>query len=102
MRADARIRTAVIVFAVLNLLDIASTYFALKAGFYEGNQIPSLLLAAGGESAMYLFKALVSLVVIATVVKLSPHFTRLGYGLYAANLILALVVIQNLAQLLAA
>ncbi len=102
MRPNSSIHTAVTLFAALNLLDIASTYVALQAGFSEGNWLPSLLLSMGGEPAMFLFKALVSLLVIAAVIRLSPHFRRLDYGLHAANAVLALTVAQNVLQLLVA
>ncbi|MHB1162715.1 MAG: hypothetical protein ACYC3V_20645, partial [Chloroflexota bacterium] len=76
------------------------TYVALQSGLAEGNHIPSMLLAAGGEPAMYLFKSAVTLLVIVSVIRLSPYFRRLGYGLHAANGVLALVVTLNLSQLL--
>ncbi len=102
MRLNPGIRAAITLFAALNLLDIASTYLALQSGLAEANHIPSMLLAAGGQPAMYLFKALISLLVIATVIRLSPYFRRLGYGLQAANGILALTVLLNLVQMLVA
>lgn len=100
MKLNPGIHAAVTLFAALNLLDMVSTYFALQAGLAEGNRVPSMLLSMGGEPAMYLFKALVSLLVIVAVLRLSPYFRRLGYGLHAANGVLALIVLLNLSQLL--
>ncbi len=102
MRSSSGIHVAVTLFAALNILDIASTHLALKAGLSEGNHIPSLVLSMGGESAMYLFKAAISLLVISAVLRLSPYFRRLAFGLQAANGVLAAIVLLNLTQLLLA
>jgi hypothetical protein len=99
MHQAPRIKTALAIFAILNLLDIASTRAALAAGLAEGNQIPSMLLAAGGEEAMYLFKIAVTLLVMAAAIRLTPYYRRLRYGLHIANLVLAFVVTINLLQL---
>jgi hypothetical protein len=97
---DRSIHTTVTLFAALSLLDIASTHLALQVGLPEANHLPSMLLAAGGEPAMYLFKALVSLLVIAIVLWLGPGFRRLRYGLQVANAILAATVVLNTVQVL--
>ncbi len=102
MLSGCATRPALAVFAGLNLLDVASTYVALQMGLAEVNPLPSLLLANGGEGAMYLFKIAITLLVIVTVVRLSPYYRRLGYAVYAANGILALIVLLNTAQALAA
>lgn len=99
MHQDPGVHSAVTIFAGLNLLDIASTRAALESGLAEANRIPSMLLASGGEPAMYLFKAAVSLLVIAATLRLSPHYRRLRYGLHVGNLLLAIIVILNLTQL---
>lgn len=101
MRQAPRIRSALAIFAALNLLDILSTRAALASGLAEGNQIPSMLLAAGGEPAMYLFKIAVTLLVMVSAIRLIPYYRRLRYGLHIANLVLAFVVTINLLQLFA-
>ena len=45
--------------------DIASTYLGLQFGFTEANRLAAALLANGGEAAMFLFKAVISLMVYA-------------------------------------
>lgn len=101
MHQTPRIQSALAIFAALNLLDIVSTRAALASGLAESNQIPSMLLAAGGESAMYLFKIAVTLLVMVAAIRLIPYYRRLKYGLQIANVVLALVVTINLLQLFA-
>ncbi len=101
MRPEPGIHAALTLFAALNLLDMASTFLALQVGLPEANGIPSMLLARGGESAMYLFKAMTALFVMAAVLRLSRYYRRLGHGLRAANWLLTAVVLLNLLQLLA-
>ncbi len=100
MRPDSGLHATITLFAALNLLDIASTHLGLQTGLSEANGIPSLLLSSGGEPAMYLVKGLVSLAVIAAVIRLSPCFRRLQYGMQAANGILTLTVLQNMVRVL--
>jgi hypothetical protein len=102
MRWLSSMHTAVTLFAALTLLDIASTYIGLQLGFSEANRLAAALLASGGEAAMFLFKAVISLAVIAMVIRLSPRYVRLAYGLYAANGVLGLVVLSNVVQLIVA
>ena len=102
MRSDQRLHSAILLFVLLSLSDVVTTHLALRAGLVEVNWIPATLLATGGEPAMYLFKAVATLAVIATVVALGPHFRRLGVGLKAINLMLGLIVISNTVQLLVA
>ena len=45
--------------------DIASTYLELQFGFTEANRLAAALLANGGEAAMFMFKAVISLMVYA-------------------------------------
>lgn len=101
MQQAPDVQSAVAVFAGLNLLDIASTRMALATGLAEGNQVPAMLLASGGEAAMYLFKVAITLLVIVAAIRLTPYYRRLRYGLHIANGVLALVVAANLLQLLA-
>ncbi len=102
MLSQSGIHGAITIFAALNLLDIASTSLALQVGLAEANGIPSLLLASGGEPAMYLFKAATTLLVIAAVVRLSPYYRRVWHGIRAANWLLAATVVLNLLQLMVA
>lgn len=81
---------------------MASTYLALQAGLPEGNYLPSLLLDNGGEASMYLFKATTSLLVMVAVIRLSPRYRRVWYSIHAANVILVVTVLLNLAQVIAA
>ncbi len=102
MRKLASIHTPVTLFAALTLADIVSTYIGLQLGFTEANRFAAALLASGGEAAMFLFKAAISLAVIGVVILLSPRYARLAYGLYVANGFLGLVVFSNLVQLMVA
>jgi hypothetical protein len=100
MRQLSSAHPPVTLFAGLTLLDIASTYLGLQLGFTEANRLAAALLASGGEAAMFLFKAVISLVVIAMVIQLSPRYAKLAYGLYAANGVLGLVVLSNVVQII--
>ena len=82
--------------------DIASTYLGLQFGFTEANRLAAALLANGGEAAMFLFKAVISLMVIAMVIRLSPRYAGLTHGLYVANGVLGLIVLCNVVQIIAA
>ncbi|HEX2988514.1 MAG TPA: DUF5658 family protein [Chloroflexota bacterium] len=102
MRRFSNIHNLVTLFAALTILDIASTYIALQLGFVEMNRLAAALLAIGGEAMMFLFKAVMSLLVIAMVIHLSPRYARLSYGLRAGNGILGLIVLSNVVQLITA
>ncbi|HEX2924157.1 MAG TPA: DUF5658 family protein [Chloroflexota bacterium] len=102
MRRFSNIHNLVTLFAALTILDIASTYIALQLGFVEMNRLAAALLAIGGEAMMFLFKAVMSLLVIAMVIHLSPRYARLAYGLRAGNGILGLIVLSNVVQLITA
>jgi hypothetical protein len=93
---------ALLCFVGLSLADMASTMVALQRGLMEGNFLPSMILAAGGESLMYGFKLLVVSLVVAVVLRLTSSYPRLWYGLYTGNAIMAIVVLGNLATMVEA
>jgi len=91
---------ALAAFAVLNLLDMATTRTALAGGLAEGNPLPSWLLREAGPWAMYAFKAATSILVVAVVVWIGRQWCGIWYAIHLANLIMAVVVLLNLMQLL--
>ena len=101
MWQESQFHGALTVFAALNLLDMASTSLAFQVGLTEGNQLPSMLLASGGEPSMYLFKAATALLVIAAVWRLSPYYRSLWRGLRVANWLLGGIVLLNALQVIA-
>ena len=91
---------ALLVFAILNLLDVGSTQLALRSGLQEANLLPGLLLTYGGAGSMYAFKAATALLVALVVLRVSPRASSIWYSIHLSNLILATVVALNLVQLL--
>jgi hypothetical protein len=87
------------VFALLNLGDLASTYFGILHGLNEGNPIMSRLLAQYGFSALIADK----LLVIAAVTWGSLLLSRLDWRVahiiaLVCDTLILLVVISNVVQ----
>jgi hypothetical protein len=87
------------VFALLNLGDLATTYFGIRHGLNEGNPIMSRLLTHYGFSALIADK----LIVIAAVTWGSLLLSRLDWRVariiaLVCNTLIFLVVISNVVQ----
>jgi hypothetical protein len=94
-----RMRTGLLLLAYLSLLDVLSTSAGLRLGIPEGNPLPAAVLAAHGELAMYGLKAAVTAGVVLAILALRGRYPRLPVALTAVNVILAVVVASNVAQL---
>lgn len=88
-------------FLALNFFDAITTYLGIRIGLSEANRIPALLLDLGGEWAMYLFKVLIVLLLVGSILRLSVFYRRLWHALHTSNALLALVVLANTASILA-
>jgi uncharacterized integral membrane protein len=89
----------VIVFAVLNVGDLASTYVGLASGMREGNPLMSVLLANFGFGALILYKMLVIVAVAAGVLFLSIVHRRVAHAtIWICNLLVLGVVVSNIVQ----
>ncbi len=100
MQTDSAWRPALTLFLVLSLLDIGSTWLGLALGLPESNPLPAMVLAKGGIATMYGAKAIVTLLVAVSVVRLSRFYPRIWTGVRLGNGILCLVVSLNLIQAL--
>ena len=86
-------------FAVLNGLDLLTTYVDLHAGMREGNPLMRVLLDQQGFGALIAYKMLMVLVVSAGVVLLHRHYPQLSrVTLGICNLLVLAVVISNVVQ----
>jgi hypothetical protein len=88
-----------VVFALLNLGDLASTYFGIMHGLNEGNPIMSQLLARFGFSALIADK----LIVIAAVTWGALLLSRMNWRIariiaLVCDTLILLVVISNVVQ----
>lgn len=92
---------ALVAFSVLNVTDMASTWVGLRIGLSEVNPVASALLACSGEGAIFLFKIVASLLAAAMTVKAGRRYERVWLGLHSGNLLLAIVVFSNLAEIAA-
>ncbi len=102
MQGVSNWRPALTVFLVLSMLDIASTWLGLSIGLSESNSLLAMVLAKAGEAAMFGAKAIMTLLVAVSVVRLSRYYPRLWGSVKFANLVLYVVVCLNLSQILAA
>ncbi len=88
-----------VVFALLNVGDVLSTYMGLQSGMREGNPLMSLLLAHYGFVSLIGYKLLVVLAVSGGVLLLRSFqlsVARVTIGI--CNVLVLLVVLLNLAQ----
>jgi hypothetical protein len=90
---------ALVAFALVNALDIATTHVALAAGLAEGNPLAAGLMQHG-EPVVYAAKVALCALVAAVVIAL-PRYPRLWYSLAISSTLLAFVVALNFAQIVA-
>ncbi len=86
-------------FAVLNGLDLLTTYVDLNAGMREGNPLMSTLLLHSGFGSLIFYKALMVLVVSAGILVLNRGYPKLSrITLAICNLLVLAVVLSNFIQ----
>jgi hypothetical protein len=84
----------------LNLGDAVSTHIGLAGGIPEGNPVPARLLASGGELAFLGAKFGVAAAVVLVICLLGRRYPRLWHAITVTNVVLAVVVVSNVAQIL--
>ncbi len=88
-----------VVFVLLNIGDLVSTYLALDIGFHEGNPLMSALLVRYGFSALIVYKLGVVLVVGLGVTLLRRFHPRLALvTLIVCNVLVFAAVALNVLQ----
>ncbi len=85
----------------LNLGDAISTHIGLAGGIPEGNPIPARLLADGGQLAFVGAKFGVVAAVVLVICLLGGRYPKLWHAVTVTNVLLAVVVVSNVAQILA-
>lgn len=86
-------------FAVLNGLDLLTTYIDLNAGMREGNPLMRVLLLHNGFGALIFYKALMVLVVSAGILLLNRGYPLLArITLAICNVLVLAVVLSNFIQ----
>lgn len=95
-----RNRVALLIALVLNLGDALSTHIGLAGGLAEGNPIPAMLLAAGGEWAWIGSKFALVTAVVLMVCLLGRRYPKLWHTFTVTNVVLLAAVISNSAQIL--
>ncbi len=94
-------RAALILVLILNLGDVVTTRLGFALGIPEGNPIPAMLHASGGEFAIFGAKFAVMITIILLVCLLGKRYPRLWHTLTVTNIVLLAVVVSNSAQVLA-
>jgi hypothetical protein len=88
-----------ILYALFNLADLASTYIGLQHGMHEGNPLMSQLLAAYGFGALIGYKLMVVGVVSVGVIALRQTYPRVaGVTVVVCNVLVAGAVLLNVLQ----
>ncbi len=91
----------IVLYVLLNVGDVLSTWIGLHTGLHEGNPLMSRLLATYGFSALIAYKVAVVVAVSAGVTKLSRSYRRVAMGtLIICNVLVGLAVLLNLLQTL--
>ncbi len=88
-----------VLFAVLNGLDLLTTYVDLQAGMREGNPLMRALLHYEGFGALIFYKVLMVLVVSTGIWLMDrgyPQLSRITLGI--CNLLVLAVVLSNFIQ----
>ncbi len=94
-------RTEVLLlFAMLNALDVLTTRLGLIVGIPEGNPIPAAIIASEGFETFVLVKVVLVLVVCAAPLLL-PRFHRIWMAIHLGSALIALAVANNLLQIVA-
>lgn len=88
-------------YVTISLLDVLSTWLALRVGLIESNPLPALVLHWAGPGPMFLLKMVTVLLVAALAASLGSQFPRLWEVLRVSSWLLALVVLSNSLQVLA-
>lgn len=96
-----RNRVALLIALFLNLGDALSTHIGLAGGLCEGNPIPAMLLASGGEFAWVGTKFAFVTTVILLVCLLDRRYPKLWHTFTVTNVVLLAAVLSNSAQILA-
>lgn len=96
-----RHRFALLAALVLNIGDLLSTHVGLANGLPEGNLIPAMLHANGGEVAMLGAKVAVVALVALIVCLLGRRYPRLWHTFTVTNVVILAAVLSNSAQILA-
>lgn len=94
-------RLALLLLLLLNLADVITTHVGLAIGIPEGNPLPAMLLAGGGQLAMFASKAGMMAGMALIVCLLHDRYPNLRLALTVTNFMLLLVLISNSAQIMA-
>jgi hypothetical protein len=90
-----------VVYTLLNVGDLASTYLGLQAGLHEANPLMSGLLAQSGFGALIAYKLVVIVAVVGGAVALYRMRPRAAYiTVHICNILVFLAVFLNVAQML--
>jgi hypothetical protein len=107
--APVRTRTALrpslvlwlMVYLLLNVGDLVSTYLGLQAGLHEANPLMSGLLAQNGFGALIAYKLVVIVAVVGGAIALLRMHPRAAYlTVHVCNSLVFLAVFLNVAQML--
>jgi hypothetical protein len=107
LQQDARrtgylLATSLVVFALLNACDLASTYLGLAHGLNEGNPLMKQLLQHYGFGALIADKLLVIIAVTAGALVLRRLDRHIAHAVaLVCDALILLVVVSNLVQYLA-
>ncbi len=96
---DARTEV-LLLFAMLNALDVLTTRLGLIVGIPEGNPIPAAIIAGQGFETFVLVKVVLVLVVSAAPL-LRPRFHWIWMAIHFGSALIALAVANNLLQIMA-
>jgi hypothetical protein len=90
-----------VVYTLLNVGDLLSTYFGLQAGLHEANPLMGGLLAQNGFGALITYKLVVVVAVVGGAIALYRMHPRAAYlTVHVCNVLVFLAVILNVAQML--
>jgi len=93
---------SLLLYAAVNIADLASTYVGLRHGLREGNPLMSHLLGAYGFSALIVYKVFVVAVVSGGVLVLRNAYPRVArVTVIVCNLLVAGAVLLNVMQFMA-
>ena len=90
-----------VVYLLLNVGDLVSTYLGLQAGLHEANPLMSGLLAQNGFGALIAYKLVVIVAVVGGAIALLRMHPRAAYlTVHVCNSLVFLAVFLNVAQML--